>query len=57
MLDHPDVDDVCVVGIPDEFSGEVPLSFVVLKKHVEKRISEDAASREDLKRLLMKVCI
>lgn len=55
MLDHPDIDDVCVVGILDEFSGEIPLSFVVLKAHVEKRVSKDAASREDLKRSLMKV--
>lgn len=31
LLDHPDVADACVVGIPDDFSGEVPLAFVVLK--------------------------
>ena len=30
LLDHPDVADVCVVGIPDDFSGELPLAFVVL---------------------------
>lgn len=31
LLDHPDVADACVVGIPDDFSGEVPLAFIVLK--------------------------
>ena len=29
LLDHQYVSDVCVVGIPDEFSGEVPMAFVV----------------------------
>jgi 4-coumarate--CoA ligase len=30
LLDHPLIDDVGVIGLPDEFSGEVPLAFVVL---------------------------
>ncbi|KAF8167711.1 amp dependent CoA ligase [Crassisporium funariophilum] len=29
LLLHPDVADACVVGIPDEYSGEVPLAFIV----------------------------
>ncbi|KAK0201505.1 phenylacetyl-CoA ligase [Desarmillaria ectypa] len=32
ILDHPFVGDVCVVGIPHAYSGEVPLAFVVLTK-------------------------
>lgn len=32
ILDHPLVGDVCVVGIPHAYSGEVPLAFVVLTK-------------------------
>jgi long-chain acyl-CoA synthetase len=31
LFEHPDVKEVGVVGIPDEFSGEVPKAFVVLK--------------------------
>ncbi|ETW75263.1 hypothetical protein HETIRDRAFT_481951 [Heterobasidion irregulare TC 32-1] len=31
LLGHPRVADACVVGVPDEYSGEVPMAFVVLK--------------------------
>jgi 4-coumarate--CoA ligase len=30
IVDHPLVADVCVVGVPHTFSGEVPLAFVAL---------------------------
>ncbi|KZP11091.1 phenylacetyl-CoA ligase [Athelia psychrophila] len=29
LLDHPAVADACVVPVPDEYSGELPLAFVV----------------------------
>lgn len=31
LMHHPSVRDACTVGIPNEHSGEVPKSFVVLK--------------------------
>ena len=31
LLGHPRVADACVVGVPDEYSGELPMAFVVLK--------------------------
>ncbi|KAJ7069962.1 phenylacetyl-CoA ligase [Mycena amicta] len=43
LLDHQDVSDACVVGIPDDFSGEVPLAFVVL--------TADAAARGNLEEI------
>ena len=32
LLGHEMVEDVAVVGVPDEYSGEVPKAFVVLKE-------------------------
>ena len=32
MMTHPDVEEVGVVGQPDECDGELPLAFVVLRK-------------------------
>ncbi|KAK0504084.1 phenylacetyl-CoA ligase [Armillaria luteobubalina] len=40
ILDHPDVSDACVVGIPDEYSGEVPLAFVVLTEEARSKVLE-----------------
>lgn len=34
LLDHPDVVDAGVVGVADDFAGEVPLAFVVLRTEV-----------------------
>ncbi|KAJ3512390.1 hypothetical protein NLJ89_g3552 [Agrocybe chaxingu] len=44
LLSHPDVADACVVGLPDDYSGELPLAYIVLSpsatdiiKHVDER--------------------
>lgn len=34
LLGHPKVDDCAVIGIPDDYSGERPLGFVVLKEGI-----------------------
>jgi len=41
ILDHPDVSDACVVGIPDKRSGEMPFAFVVLTPLAAKRVGCD----------------
>ncbi|CAK5280617.1 unnamed protein product [Mycena citricolor] len=37
LLMHPWVVDSCVVGVPDDYSGELPLAFVVLQPEIAKR--------------------
>lgn len=41
ILEHPDVIDACVVSIPDEYSGELPMAFVVLHPRTAARVRED----------------
>jgi acyl-coenzyme A synthetase/AMP-(fatty) acid ligase len=55
LLDHPDVTDVCVVGILDDYSGELPLAFVVVEANAAKRIAADPQAASKLKAILMKV--
>ncbi|KAG0709235.1 hypothetical protein DFH29DRAFT_1074958 [Suillus ampliporus] len=50
----PDVTDTCVVGIQDEYSGELPLAFVVLRTEVARRVEEDPHSAEEIKASIMK---
>ena len=55
LLDHPDVDDACVVGVPDEYSGEVPLAFIVPSRRAVERMSKDKNENAKLKAVLCKV--
>ncbi len=55
LLDHPDVGDVCVVGIPDEYSGELPLAFVSPSAEAEARIAKDPKAAEEVRKAIMKV--
>lgn len=58
ILDHPDVTDACVVGVPDEYSGELPLAFVVLRSDAVSRIQKSGpAAAETMKQSIMKVDI
>lgn len=55
LLLHPDVADACVVGIPDEYSGEVPLAFIVPSADAFKRIEGSEVAAKELKKAIQKV--
>lgn len=40
LLNHSFVSDVCVVGVPDEYNGEVPFAFVVPSVKASERIAQ-----------------
>ncbi|KAF8634286.1 hypothetical protein AX17_004241 [Amanita inopinata Kibby_2008] len=41
LLEHPDIADAGVIGIHDDYSGEVPFAFVVLQPSVAKLVKRD----------------
>ncbi|CAL1695160.1 unnamed protein product [Somion occarium] len=49
LLTHLHVADTCVVGVPDEYSGEVPLAFVVLSQSAADRIKNNPADADTIK--------
>lgn len=55
ILDHPDVADACVVPVPDDYSGEVPLAFVVLHASSETRVAQDPRAGDTVKASIIKV--
>ena len=57
LFAYPDVADACVVGVPDEYSGELPLAFVVLKADAKARIGADRGQERRMKEKIMKLRI
>jgi len=54
LLMHPDVSDTCVVGVPDEYSGEIPLAFVALHHSAVKRAASNPGEADNIKADLIK---
>ncbi|KAG6853944.1 hypothetical protein C0991_012268 [Blastosporella zonata] len=53
ILDHPDVASACVVGIPDDYSGELPLAFVVLTTEASRRVGQTPAVANEIKKSII----
>jgi len=54
LIVHPHVQDAGVVGISDEYKGEVPLGFVVLEPSVAKRVQSSVSEAEKVRGELKK---
>ena len=55
LLLRSDVADVCVVSILDDYSGELPLAYVVPSPSVAVRITADPTEAQKYKETLIKV--
>lgn len=49
LLNHSDVSDACVIGVPDESSGERPLAYISLSTEAKQRLKEKSGSTEEQK--------
>ncbi|KAH9915887.1 amp dependent CoA ligase [Fomitopsis serialis] len=54
ILELKDVSDVCIVGKPDEYSGEVPYAFIVPSPDAHERIKKDPAEGDKIKAAVIK---
>ncbi|KAK0466425.1 amp dependent CoA ligase [Desarmillaria tabescens] len=54
LLLHPFVGDCCVVPVPDDYSGELPLAYVVLEPGLRKRIGANPNEIHKVKAALIK---
>ncbi|KAG6916030.1 hypothetical protein DXG01_008753 [Tephrocybe rancida] len=55
LLAHPDVADCCVVGVPDDYSGELPLAFVALTTEAQERFMFSADEAYKIKASIINV--
>jgi len=46
------VDEVCVLGVPDPYSGEIPVALVVLGDEAGERVEKDG---EEVKRITISI--
>lgn len=47
--------DACVVGVPDEYSGEIPLAFIVPSHEAQERLKKNPKEEEIIKAAITKV--
>ncbi|KAF9270001.1 amp dependent CoA ligase [Marasmius fiardii PR-910] len=52
LLTHSAVSDACVVGIPDDYKGEVPLAFIVINENLRSAVK--SGQTDKLKAEIMK---
>jgi acyl-CoA synthetase (AMP-forming)/AMP-acid ligase II len=55
LLTHPDVIDCCVVGILDDYSGELPRAYIVLSGDALKRAASIPTELSSIRNSILKV--
>ncbi|KAJ6590069.1 phenylacetyl-CoA ligase [Mycena vulgaris] len=54
LLGHPDVADVAVIGVPDDFAGELPYAFIVLEPQIASSVKNDSHVRTNVQDSIFK---
>ncbi|KAF7307183.1 Phenylacetyl-CoA ligase [Mycena indigotica] len=54
LLLHPAVADCCVVSLLDEYNGEAPMAYVVLREDAKRRLAGNQQAEETLQNVLKK---
>lgn len=55
LLGHNDVADAAVIGVPDDFAGELPFAFVVLKPQTASEVKSDVQAHKKIRESIFKV--
>ena len=55
LLGHPDITDVGVIGIADEYAGEKPRAFVVLRQPLAESVKTDSKLADQVRSTIFKV--
>ncbi|KAJ7901590.1 phenylacetyl-CoA ligase, partial [Mycena leptocephala] len=54
LLTHPSIVDAAVVGVPDDYSGELPMAFIVLQPELAAAADTNARLADELRTTIFK---